>query len=199
MTRRRLHAVILGAVICLWGPAVAYGIRTLLVYSYTPGRAATPVKNFPRGTALKLSPGRASLLLFLHPQCPCSRATLGELERIISRGGQNLDVTAVFHLPAGQPESWAKTSLWDRAASIPHLRTIVDRGAQLSRIFGAYTSGQALLYSPHGNLVFSGGITAARGHSGDNAGRDAIVAFLEHNTLPPRPTPVFGCSLIEGE
>ncbi len=47
-------------------------------------------------------------------------------------------------------------------------------GAEL----GSSTSGQVLLYDPSGRLAFSGGITAARGHVGDNAGSDAIVGLV---------------------
>jgi hypothetical protein len=54
---------------------------------------------------------------------------------------------------------------------------------------------------------FSGGITAARGHAGDNAGRSEIVSLLNHEQSqrprslnPGQPlrdaTSVFGCPLF---
>jgi hypothetical protein len=52
-----------------------------------------------------------------------------------------------------------------------------------------------LLYDTAGRLLFSGGITAARGHSGDNAGREAIVALLAGAPTDRTQTPVFGCKL----
>ena len=48
-----------------------------------------------------------------------------------------------------------------------------DDGAEARR-FGAETSGQTLLYDARGALAFSGGITGARGHAGDNAGRASL-------------------------
>jgi hypothetical protein len=48
----------------------------------------------------------------------------------------------------------------------------------------------AVALGTRGCLLFSGGITAARRHAGDNAGESAIVALLNNQTL------VFGCSLV---
>ena len=56
-----------------------------------------------------------------------------------------------------------------------------DDGAEARR-FGAETSGQTLLYDEHGALLFSGGITGARGHAGDNAGRASLVALLNRGS-----------------
>ena len=47
-----------------------------------------------------------------------------------------------------------------------------------------------------GSLVFSGGITAARGHEGDNHGRSAIEDHLLHGGARVAHTPVFGCDLF---
>ena len=47
-----------------------------------------------------------------------------------------------------------------------------------------------------GDLLFSGGITFARGHAGDNAGRTAIEACAAGQSPGYRQTPVFGCPII---
>jgi hypothetical protein len=72
---------------------------------------------------------------------------------------------------------------------------IEDREGADARLFGAFTSGQTFLYNPGGRLLFNGGITASRGHSGDNIGRDGIVALLHGGTFAQNVTPAFGCSL----
>ena len=64
-----------------------------------------------------------------------------------------------------------------------------------AKSFGAFTSGQALLYSKDGHLLFTGGITESRGHEGSNEGADAIETFVNHGRLPTSETPVFGCAL----
>ena len=58
---------------------------------------------------------------------------------------------------------------------------------------------QRLLRAPKGvwnsRLLFSGGITVARGHAGDNTGRGAIEELIDGETAVSRRTPVFGCAL----
>jgi hypothetical protein len=44
--------------------------------------------------------------------------------------------------------------------------------------------------------VFSGGITASRGHEGDNAGRAAIEQLVRHERADRLSTWVFGCALF---
>ena len=74
---------------------------------------------------------------------------------------------------------------------------ILDDDGREARLFHAATSGQAVLYDPQGRLLFSGGITASRGHSGDNAGRSSIVSLV-HAGVPDRTeTSVFGCPLFD--
>jgi hypothetical protein len=43
--------------------------------------------------------------------------------------------------------------------------------------------------------LFKGGITASRGHSGDNLGRDAVIDLVTSGVASASSTPVFGCSL----
>jgi len=71
-----------------------------------------------------------------------------------------------------------------------------DDGVEAAR-FGAATSGQVILYDRDGGLLFTGGITASRGHAGDNDGRNAIVSLLGRGRETRHSSPVFGCSLLE--
>lgn len=72
---------------------------------------------------------------------------------------------------------------------------VFDPDGVEARRFGAETSGHTLLFGADGHLLFSGGITASRGHSGDNDGENAIVALLNHQIPALTRTLVFGCSL----
>src|SRR6185503_18823559 len=127
-----------------------------------------------------------------------SRASLGELAILSAHNGGKLDAHVFFYLPAQETSTWAQTQLWRDATAIPGVHAIEDREAVVAKAFGSFTSGQTLLYDADGRLLFKGGITAFRGHSGDNAGRLAITAMLQGETMPSLPvvTPVFGCSLI---
>ena len=181
--------------IAAWALAILLGARVLLTYSNTPGTPATPPADWPAQAPVEHAEGRASLVVFIHPQCPCSRATIGELDRILVSVHDRVHTTVFFYVPADSFEDWAHTDLWKSAAAIPTVRVLPDRDAAAARRFGARTSGQTLLYDSKRRLIFSGGITAARGHSGDNDGMDAIVSFLLGGRPRRRTTPVFGCAL----
>jgi hypothetical protein len=87
--------------------------------------------------------------------------------------------------------------LWQTAASIPGVEVAADQGGAMAARFGATTSGQAVLFSPAGDQLFSGGITGARGHQGENRGRNSVVAMVLGRPADTNQTPVFGCSLVE--
>jgi hypothetical protein len=108
-----------------------------------------------------------------------------------------LTAHVLFVKPEGAPAGWEKSDLWDKAAAIPDVRANWDIGGAEARLFHASTSGQVLVYSAQGRLLFRGGITASRGHSGDNAGRSAVVSALTGGSRSPARTFVFGCSLLE--
>jgi hypothetical protein len=118
------------------------------------------------------------------------------LAQIIACCGKQVETTVFFYFPPDTGSEWAHTDLWESAASIPAVRVLADRDAAAARRFGARTSGQVLFYNARGRLAFNGGITASRGHSGDSAGRDAIVSLLRGEDPQRRTTPVFGCALF---
>ncbi len=108
-----------------------------------------------------------------------------------------VNANVLFVKPQGFSEDWEKTDLWRGAASIPGVKVMTDESGVEARRFDSETSGQVMLYDADGQLRFSGGITAARGHSGDNAGRSAIVSLLTSNYSEIKQTPVFGCPLFQ--
>jgi glyoxylase-like metal-dependent hydrolase (beta-lactamase superfamily II) len=101
----------------------------------------------------------------------------------------------LFLKPADSSDDWERTDLWQSAASIPGVNVVVDDDGFEARRFHAATSGQTALYDDEGRLLFSGGITGSRGHSGDNAGRSAIVSILNAGEAEAAETFVFGCPL----
>jgi hypothetical protein len=50
---------------------------------------------------------------------------------------------------------------------------------------------------PDGKLAYSGGLTGARGHEGDNDGERAVLALAGGRVPPRNQEPVYGCSLEE--
>jgi hypothetical protein len=196
--RLKGHALIIGAV-ALWLPAVAYGLNVMWSYATTPGHPAEPPRFLPATTAIKRGEGHATLLLFAHPQCECTGATLGELAILMAQANGQVDTDVFFYRARGEDSAWARTDLWQTASAIPGVHPYEDPDAAMAKQFGVFTSGQTLLYSSDGLLLFKGGITAFRGHSGDNAGRSAVTELIRGTVSPinhsPVTTRVFGCSL----
>jgi hypothetical protein len=180
-----------------WAVLVVAGFATLLRYDSTPGAATAPAPSeWPADAAPARTPRRPTLLVFLHPRCPCSDATLGELEEILAKSPKTIDARVVFVAPDGTPADWTHGDLRARAGGIPGVVVSDDAGGVLAARFGAETSGTTLVYDAQGRLAFRGGLTPSRGHMGDNAGRSAVLALLGGAEADAAATPVFGCPLL---
>jgi hypothetical protein len=180
-----------------WGAAVCGGFLTLWSYQAAPGPIAAAPESWPGSSRLARPADRPVLVVALHPQCPCSRATIAELSRLLAHTAAPPAVHLLFVAPPDVSDAWVRSTLWDVAADIPGVRVVRDDGTEARR-FGARVSGQVLVYDGAGRLQFNGGITATRGHEGDNAGRTAIRALLAGQ--PHRAsTFVFGCLLFDGD
>lgn len=188
----------LGRICSLWLILVAGGFHTLLIYGATPGEAGEPPTYWPAQSDLSTQPRLYTIVMTIHPHCGCSRASLGELAIIMGRFQDKVNADVLFYAPSNFDPHWMETDLWETAQSIPGVHAIVDRDGDTAKLFGVKTSGQTLLYDTSGELIFSGGITSSRGHSGDNAGRDAITTLLLHGHKPNlQKTFVFGCHLLQ--
>ncbi len=165
-------------------------------YSETPGRSDSAPVDWPANSQLARHGHLPTLVIFAHPRCPCTRATIGELALIMAACPDKLQAYVLFSKPADAAADWEQTDLWRSAEAIPGVEVMVDPEDVEARRFHASTSGQAMLFDPAGKLLFSGGITKARGHSGDNLGRDAIVERIRGQTMELARTPVFGCPIF---
>ena len=190
--RRMLLGIVVGAI---WLGASWGGLAWLALYANAPGPTAQVVSEWPVDSKLRLSEQGDTLILFAHPHCPCTRATLGELDKIVARYRGAVTTWVVFLKPTDSDESWEQSDLRDAAAMIPDAHIVSDLGGVEARRFHATTSGQTFLYSDQGRLLFNGGITLARGHAGDNPGRLAIESYLSGAVPLCRQTPVFGCPI----
>lgn len=187
--------VLLGA-IALWAVALGVGNIALVRHEFIAGADGVPPARWPTDEP-NAGPRAAPLVvMFVHPRCPCTLASLGELNRICCDAATRPDVLILFVTPPGELDDWARDANWDAAALIPHARLVIDRDGAAADRFGARTSGQTLLYGADGMLLFSGGITPGRGHAGDSVGRSAILAALGGPTDRAASAPVFGCSLL---
>ena len=194
-------ALVTGALLVGWASVFAVGMARLWHYEGTSGTAAAAPAAWPAEASVRPDPATPlTLVMFLHPQCPCSRASVEELARLMAHAQGAIEAKVFMIRPDGMPAGWERTSLWDSAAAIPGVSVSFDAGGAECRRFGAATSGQALLYDgTGGRLLFAGGITESRGHAGDNAGSDAILTIARGHAIAGAPapaTPVYGCPLF---
>jgi hypothetical protein len=166
-------------------------------YQMTPGvQARTAPHIWPASIHdVAHKPGRFTLVMTLHPQCPCSRASLHELAQLMTRAGGRVDAHILFVKPQGATADWCDGDLWKQAKHIPGVNVSIDDDARDASIFGATTSGQVMIYDASGAIRFSGGITDGRGHEGDNTGLSAILGLIHDGNTAVSTTPVYGCSL----
>jgi hypothetical protein len=179
----------------LWLGAAGFGFHVAVQYQGTAGEPAEHAGVWPDGVALELDPLRPTLVVAVHPHCPCTRATLRELERIAARCRDAARIRALFYADPALGADWEQSDLWRQAGAIPGVEVVSDPLGATAARFGARTSGQVLLFDRSGKLVFEGGITAARGHEGANAGAQAVIDLLLGERALVESTPVFGCGL----
>jgi hypothetical protein len=199
MPSPRARTILVAACGVLWLLAVGAGMAGLWIYAQAPGAAGSAPRAWPDGSSLRPEPDRATLVMLVHPHCPCTRASVHELDRLMARTQGRLAAHVLFILPQGVGDDWTQTDLWRSAAAIPGVDVAIDPDGRDSALFGALTSGQTLLYDTSGRLLFAGGITPARGHEGDNPGADAIASLLGGGSPGRGHAPVFGCSLKNPE
>ena len=120
---------------------------------------------------------------------------MSELAQLIAHTQGKLRAYVIFFQPPDSGTEWTQTDLRESATAIPGVTVLTDRSGAEARRFGAETSGHALLFGVDGKLLFNGGITASRGHAGDNAGESAIVSIVNGHGAPQDRTVVYGCSL----
>ena len=179
-----------------WMVALAFGAHTLFKYETTPGSVGPVASNWPSASLIPRPTDKPTLLMLAHPHCPCTRASIGELAQIMAHALGKANAYVLFVKPQGAGPDWDDTDLRRSAAAIPGVTVVTDENGDEAARFGAQTSGHTLVFDRSGTLIFSGGITASRGHAGPNAGESAVLAALVQQPSGRSQTPVFGCSLV---
>lgn len=191
--RRLLHLAVLTA----WLGCIAAVMHWGLHFQYQapplqPSQGQWPTSSqLPRGNA-------GTIIMFLHPHCPCSKASLHELLMLDTKLRPGIAVSCVFcQAPEESADYIRSTGLWREVAKGANLHATIDSGAETS-LFHPRISGEIFAYDAAGTLVYHGGITPSRGHVGDNLGAERLLARLNEDsagTQPPDIFPAFGCAL----
>lgn len=180
----------------IWFGLVVAGFVHMASYQSAPGQSATAARRMPTVAQIKPVAGAGTIVMFIHPKCPCTQASLSELERLVGQIPAETRTYVVCAVPADVGEDWLDTALVSRAKSLADVVVLNDTDGEMLSAFDAKTSGETFVYGENTELIFHGGITPSRGHEGTNAGRVAVAELLGGRTEKSCTTPIFGCPLV---
>jgi len=176
-----------------WAVAISVGSNALLEYDFTSAQAASPPLASPPSATATTAP---TLLMFAHPQCPCTRASIEALREILAHKDIAISAQIHFFSPVGATDAWVQAENWQAAAAIPGLSLRRDMDGATAARYQARTSGYCVVYDVAGTLQYAGGLTISRGHRGPSPGADAVLQ-VARGAVPHRHTaPTVGCTLL---
>lgn len=178
-------SVLLRTAVLCWAASLGVALITMAWHDALPGDQRLRA----RQTALAYT-----VTLYAHPQCPCTRSSIEELAKIVTKAPAGVAFEVWFYRPGEESDSWARSPIWNLAAEIPGVHPTVDPEGRGALAAGAETSGHVVVRDASGRVVYSGGITGSRAHSGDNPGADAVLSWLHHGR-GPSTQPVYGCQI----
>ena len=76
---RKALWLVLPTLTVIWLGMVGIGLSWMWEYEATPGEVTTPLTDWPSDSRIERNTDRLTLVVFAHPHCPCTRATIGEL------------------------------------------------------------------------------------------------------------------------
>lgn len=193
----REHVIPLWLLTTVWGIAIVIGYSCLLWYNMNPGQIRIAPNRWPDSCSKRPDQELPTLLVFIHPKCPCTQATLIELEKLLAETNGKVRCNILLCCPSRLIPEWISSSLVERCCSIEGVIVDIDMNGALATTFNATSSGLCLLYSTAGELQFHGGLTSERGHIGESIGRDAIRKILRNDVSYVECSPVFGCELVQ--
>jgi hypothetical protein len=182
--------IILWSVVVAWFVATSLGFLALGAYHTRPSGRGSPPDRWPSNASVPLDRSRPTLLIFIHPRCPCSAASMDELAQVLDRFRGRVAAHVLTYHPEGAAEGWESSA---GGSGFDFRR---DPGGREAVRFGVETSGHVLLFDPSGRRLFSGGITISRGHRGDNPGLDRLIEAVEGSSVGSGSSPVFGCPVL---
>ena len=188
-----------GLAVVVWVVAVVLGMTLLWRYKPSAGAPDSAPAHWPSASLVERSPVLPTLVMFVHPKCACSRASIAELSRLMTDVQGRASAPRSSSLRARRARGGlggGPTSGAARRRSLGVSVRLDADGAEAAR-FGAIVSGTTMLYGIDGSLLFHGGNHVfPRPRGGDNAGRWRITSLVnvgKADLLAQSPT--YGCDL----
>ncbi len=196
--------------VIIWLALTICTMTSFWAYEATPGTPSAVAECAPAESSILLASERNTLVVFIHPKCVCTNATLLELRRIWNEIDSTVHPKCIFALrqPVDSAAAWTKTSIERMCREFPEATVLYDYGGMEAKRYGITTSGTCILYASNGHRIFCGGITASRGHQGPAHGQDVLLERMKafsssselHSANPQclnhDACPAFGCPLF---
>ncbi|PZM81110.1 MAG: RedB protein [Candidatus Melainabacteria bacterium] len=193
--RQTAFVFLFAAAYLIWISLLFVGHLVLYEYELTPSPLANSKRVFPQSSDVQLAHGRQNIVMFLHPSCPCSEASVDEFHELMRAGEKDSVGTVVFYMPPEKEPEWSLAPIVQRVKRIRNVTIEYDTDGSRAETFGVTTSGHVLIYDGRGILQFTGGITGSRGHTGENHYFDLAKQCILARRAKYTTTPVFGCAL----
>ena len=127
MNRLRLATV---TATVIWGLTVGIGYLALQLHGASPGQGGRVVELWPDQSRIPLTSGWPTLVIAAHPLCPCTRATVAELTRVLTRCAGKVEVYILILLPERAGHDWGPTDGLRRLGTMPGVHLIDDPGGE---------------------------------------------------------------------
>jgi hypothetical protein len=204
------------AVFVVWAAAV---LGCLLLLEFYDRRAEMPL---PVQEPAMPDNGYWQVWMFVHPHCPCSRASLRQLRTMLGRlqAGKSkpeVQATVWIVIPPEAAPGWEEGALLREVRCWQEAVIRLDVGAEQARRWGAVRSGHTVVTDPGGRVRFRGGVTAGRLREEQTAvvhrltelilSNEGTAAFAQAQAQGSVPSagefqstaPVYGCPLCSRE
>lgn len=183
----------------IWGASLATAWSRLYSHAYQATETGRGVPRWPQGTLLGETASRFRIVVFVHPFCPCTAATVRELDESLTRIPDDVTIDAIAVTAGFSPEELLRSRTLEALRRMPRVRLHSDPEGHERALFGAVVSGETFGFDPHGRRVFHGGVTPGRGHQGDADGQRELEDLAAGRRQAPAEAPVFGCRLPGAE
>src|SRR5437660_10078569 len=103
----------------MWAGAAIVGGRAMLKYESTPGKVGSVSQWWPADSPIQPADDRPTLVMFAQPQCPCTRASVAELAKLVERIESKARVYVIFYTPRAIGSVLDDTTLSREASALP--------------------------------------------------------------------------------
>jgi hypothetical protein len=95
------------------------GFGALFSFNGTAGPVTAGPAGWPEGTAVERSHTGPTILVFVHPFCSCTGATIEELDRLMASRKSRAPAPVIKVLFTRSDRAWKPGDLWSQAAKLP--------------------------------------------------------------------------------